>query len=75
VSAKLVSDNVFEWYLTLMVGIVAAAWFVYDLINLWRTRNLDRSDSAVRDKHFGYVMGLVIGVIGVAGALRFHGVI
>lgn len=70
----IVSQHVFEWFLTLTVGIVAAAWFVYDSINLYRLRGADRADPTVHDKRFGYVMGIVIGAVGVAGALRFHGV-
>ena len=33
------------------------------------------SDPVIRDKHFGYVMGIAIGVIGVLGCLKFHGVV
>lgn len=65
----------FKWFLTLLTGVVAGAWFVYDSINLIRTRNLDRTDPVVRDRHFGYVMGLVIGALGVYGCLRFQGVV
>ena len=72
---KLVSADAFKWFLTALTGGLASAWFVYDAINLARTRNADRKDPVVRDKHFGYVMGMIIGVIGIVGCLRFHGVI
>ncbi len=72
---ELVSPTVFEWFLTLITGVVAGAWFIYDAINLIRTRHLDRSDAVVRDRHFGYVIGMIIGIAGVIGCLRFQGVV
>ena len=72
---NLVSADTFEWFLTLVTGIVAGGWLVYDAINLVRTRRADRNDPIVRDKHFGYVMGMIIGVIGLVGTLRFRGVL
>ena len=72
---ELMSDNAFKWFLTFLTGGLASAWFIYDSINLIRTRNADRSDPVVRDKHFGYVMGILIGIIGVVGCLRFHDVV
>ena len=65
----------FTWFLTILTGGLAGAWFIYDTINLIRTRNYDRGDAVVRDKHFGYVIGIVIGIIGVVGCLRFHDVV
>ena len=72
---ELMSPNAFKWFLTILTGGLAGAWFIYDSINLIRTRNLDRNDAVVRDKHFGYVIGILIGIIGVVGCLRFHGVV
>ena len=72
---NIVSDHVFGWFITLITGGVAGAWFVYDAINLWRTRGADRGDPKVRDKHFGYVMGMIIGVLGVLGTLKYRGVL
>ena len=72
---ELMSATAFKWFLTILTGGLAGAWFVYDSINLIRTRNLDRSDAVVRDRHFGYVIGIIIGVIGVLGCLKFHGVV
>ena len=70
-----VSDYTFLWLLTALTGGLAGAWLVYDAFNLWRTRAVDRSDPIVRDKRFGYVMGMVIGIIGLIGCLRAHGVL
>ena len=69
------SATLFLWLLTALTGGLAGAWLVYDAFNLWRTRAADRSDPIVRDKHFGYVMGMVIGIIGLIGCLRAHGVL
>lgn len=72
---ELMSPNGFKWFLTILTGGLAGVWFFYDSYNLFRTRNLDRNDAVVRDKHFGYVMGILIGIVGVVGCLRFHGVV
>jgi hypothetical protein len=70
-----VSAHVFKWFLILITGVVSALWFVYDVFNLIRSRKLDRRVGVNRDKHFGYVMGIVIASVGVIGALRFQGII
>jgi len=72
---NLVGDETFRWFSTFFVGGVSVVWFFYDAFNLWRARTADRKDPLVRDRHFGYVMGLVIATIGVIGSLRFQGVI
>lgn len=72
---ELMSPTAFKWFITIITGGLAGAWFVYDSINLIRSRNLDRGDAVVRDRHFGYVMGILIGIAGVVGCLRFHGVV
>jgi hypothetical protein len=69
------SPTAFKWFLTILTGGLAVTWMIYDAINLIRTRNLDRSDPVVRDKHFGYMMGIVIGAVGVIGCLLFWNVI
>jgi hypothetical protein len=71
---ELVSETVFRWILTSLVGGLATSWLVYDSINLIRTRNADRSDPIVSDKRFGYMIGIAIGIIGVIGSLTYHGV-
>jgi hypothetical protein len=71
----LVSPHVFAWFLTILTGGLAGSWLVYDAYNLVRTAKADRADPIVRDKHFGYVIGMIIGVVGVLGCLRFHGVL
>ena len=69
---NLVSDEAFKWALTAITGIVAGGWAIYDTIRLIRQ---PKPDSAVtRDRRFGYFAGIAVGVVGVIGCLRFHGV-
>ena len=72
---QILSPEAFRWFLTLITGVVAGLWFIFDTTNLIRSRNADRADPVVRDKHFGYVMGILIGIAGVCGALRYQGVV
>lgn len=72
---ELVSASAFKWFITLLTGGMAGSWLVYDTINLIRTRNADRRNPIVRDKHFGYVMGIAIAIVGLVGCLRFHDVL
>lgn len=65
----------FGWFLTALTGGLAGTWLVHDAICLVRTRKADRSDPVMRDKHFGYVIGIMIGVVGVLGCLMFQGVL
>ena len=71
----LMSATVFKWFITLLTGGVAASWAIYDGINLLRARGADSANPIVRDRRFGYVMGIVIGVLGVIGCLRFHDIL
>jgi hypothetical protein len=73
-TTELVSETVFVWCVTILTGGVAGAWFVYDIINLIRVRHADSRDPLIRDRRFGYAMGIVIGLGGVLGCLRFHDV-
>ena len=72
---ELMSPTAFKWFITLLTGVVAGAWLVYDAINLVRIRTRDAADPIVRDKRFGYLMGIVIGAVGLIGCLRFHDVL
>jgi hypothetical protein len=48
---------------------------VWDAIKLVRLRNANSADPVVRDKRFGYAIGVAIGAIGVIGCLKFNNVI
>ena len=72
---NLVSDHAFRLFLSAITGGVAAVWVIHDLVLIARLRGADRRDPLVADKRFGYAMGIVIGMIGVIGTLRFNGVL
>jgi hypothetical protein len=67
-------DSVFRALLSLITGGVAAIWLVHDLVLIARLRGADGRDAHIADQRFGYVIGIVIGVIGIVGTLRFNGV-
>lgn len=64
------SPFAFHVFMTIVTGGVSAIWFAVDLRNLVRVRRLDATPS-VRDRKFGYSMGLVIATIGVLGSTLF----
>jgi hypothetical protein len=72
---ELVSDGVFRGLLSVVTGGVGGLWAIHDVVLLARLRGADRRDPLVGDKRFGYAMGIVIGIIGVVGTLRFNGVL
>ncbi|HEY6035653.1 MAG TPA: hypothetical protein VIV58_15370 [Kofleriaceae bacterium] len=65
------SYNAFYAFMTITTGGVSAVWFAFDLRNLLRTRRLDGSNPVVRDRKFGYSIGLVIATIGMLGSAKF----
>ena len=67
-------DGVFRLLISLFTGGVAGGWLIHDLVLLARHRGAGRRDPLVGDQVFGYVMGIVIGVVGLVGTLRFNGV-
>ena len=67
------SAHAFGWFLTLLTGGVSAVWAIFDARNLWRARLLDGHDPSVRDRRFGYAMGLVIATIGMLGSAKYQG--
>jgi len=75
---EIMSLTAFRWFLTILTGGLAGTWLVYDTISLIRLRargDHRKNDPVVHDKVFGYLMGMIIGAIGVWGCLRFHGVV
>ena len=67
----LVSDTAFTWILTILTGGFAGIWIFHDAIFIARTRG-KKGDAVLRDQRFGYVMGMIIGIIGVTGVLYHH---
>lgn len=72
-SDTLFSHATFRWILTVLT-LSACLWALTDVVRLVRLRGADGSDPLVRDKRFGYVVGIVLGLFGVTGVLRYHGV-
>ena len=72
---EILSPYAFKWFLTILTGGVAGTWFFYDAIKIWRLRGADKKDPIVRDKIFGYLIGMAVGFTGVLGCLRFHDVV
>lgn len=74
-STELFSSSVFYGIVTFLTGGIGGVWVLYDAFNLARIRNADGRDPLIRDRRFGYVVGMLVGIIGVAGCLRFYDVI
>ena len=72
-SGELVSPEGFRWILTMLV-FAGAMWVLYDIVRLVKLRGADMRDPVVRDKRFGYVIGILLGTLAISGILRFHGV-
>ncbi len=69
---NLVSATTFDWFLCVLTFGLAGPWVFYDAYNLIRLRHADGKDPIVRDKRFGYVIGMLIGLIGVIGVVKHH---
>lgn len=72
---KLLSDTGFRIFLSLLTAGVGVVWTLNELRLMNRLRGKDRRDPRVGDQWFGYTIGIVIGVIGIVGTLRFNGVL
>jgi hypothetical protein len=70
----LLSEPAFHLALSIITGGVAGLWTIHDIVLLARTRGAG-SGPLLADRRFGYVMGIVIGMIGIIGTLRFNGVL
>ena len=67
----IVSHLHYMWFVSLVTGLAALYWIGIDTVRLRRALAGDRQDPAVRDRIFGSIIGLVVGVVGVAGVLHF----
>jgi hypothetical protein len=62
-------DLYFQWFVIAMVWAIAAGWAMKDLIAItkrWKYRKENH------DEIFGYVMGILLGTVGMIGAVKFH---
>lgn len=69
---NLVPQAVITWLVTVGTMVLSLAWLVYDTRNLLRLRGADRKNPLVRDRLFGYVIGIVTAIVGIVGVLRYH---
>lgn len=69
---NLVSHSHYMLFCVLVTGLVAAYWIVVDTVRLRRALREDRKDRVVRDKIFGSIVGIVVGLIGVFGSLNYY---
>jgi FtsH-binding integral membrane protein len=65
-------DSAVMWACAIPTAILATLWLAYDLRNLTKLRGADMTEPLNRDKRFGFLMGIVIGVVGIVGVLRYH---
>ena len=65
----LLSAALFGWLMTLLVIGSGVVWLTVDTIRLRRALRDDTSRPSVRDRVFGSIIGLLIGTIGLGGAL------
>lgn len=73
-TTEIVSNEVFRGFLSVMTAGVAGIWGTVDAFRFLALRDADSRDPIVRDKRFGYAIGVAVGVVGVVGTLRFNGV-
>jgi hypothetical protein len=70
----LMSGPAFHLALSIITCGFAGVWAIHDIVLLARVRGANR-DPLVADKRFGYAIGILIGLIGIVGTLRFNGVL
>lgn len=59
----------------LLTGGVAAYWIAIDSVRLRRALvayKQDRADLSVRDRVFGSVTGILVGIVGVVGSVAYY---
>ncbi|HVK77828.1 MAG TPA: hypothetical protein VM734_31195 [Kofleriaceae bacterium] len=68
----IVSHDTYMLVCALLTGLVAAYWIVIDTVRLRAAMREDRADAVTRDKLFGSSLGIVVGIIGVVGVLKYY---
>ena len=59
----------------LLTGGVAAYWIAIDSVRLRRAIvafKKDRADLTIRDRVFGSVLGILVGIVGVVGSAAYY---
>lgn len=68
----IVSHDVFIVFITLILVASSVGWAVRDVLFLRRVRREEPDPVVRRDKIFGALMGMSIGLLGIVGVLRYH---
>lgn len=68
----IVSHGIFIGFVTLVLAVTSGTWLVRDIFFLRRSRASEPDPVVRRDKVFGAVMGMALGLIGLAGVFRYH---
>jgi len=68
---EIVPTAVFHWVLILATGGVGVWWVFHDLVFFARLRGADGRDPQVRDQRFAYVLGVMMAIVAIVGAVRF----
>ncbi len=66
----IVSHTDFIYFCTALTAGVSGAWLISDVVRMARLSREPVEER--RDRFFGYIMGIAIGAIGIAGVLKFH---
>ncbi len=65
----LTSVENFVWFATILVSAWSIMWFTVDSVNLRRELARDERNP---DRVFGFIIGLVLAVLGQTGVLVYH---
>lgn len=68
----IVSESVFIGFVTAILAASGAGWAIRDAVFLVKVRRQETDPVVRRDKIFGALMGMSIGVLGIIGVLRYH---
>ena len=71
-TTELVSQSVFDWFMTFAVGGVGTWLFFFEMRNFSRLRGKPSSPTK-NDQIFGYIIGTVIAFLAVFGTLHYRG--
>jgi hypothetical protein len=56
----------------LLCAVVAAYWVVVDSVRLRAALREDGTSAVTRDKRFGSMIGIIVGLFGVLGILKYY---
>lgn len=68
----IVSQTVYDYFLSGITGAVAAYWVAIDTYRLRKALRLQPRDAAARDRIFGSSLGILVGFVGVFGVIMHH---